>query len=128
MDAKTVPRRSSLVAINALMSSALNSISAGWPARLFCSKSASLPWHVDNLLVGTAEFRNGALALQRLTAFWPANNYHRTMPEWRCSPQYIPAKQAIASTIANTNRIRQPRPKQPRPFLGGGASTQVFIK
>src|SRR5207249_1761899 len=43
--------------------------------------------------------------------------------------QYTPAKQAIASTIANTKRIRQPRAKQPRPFcLGGGASTQVFIR
>ena len=35
---------------------------------------------------------------------------------------------AIARTMANTKRIRQPRPKQPRPFCRGGASTQVFIK
>jgi hypothetical protein len=63
-----------------------------------------------------------------VTAFWPANNYRRTTPNGDAVPQYIPAKQAIASTIANTNRIKQPRPKQPKPFLGGGASTQVFIK
>jgi hypothetical protein len=33
----------------------------------------------------------------------------------------------MASAITNTRKIRQPRPKQPNPFLLGGASTQVFM-
>ena len=36
-------------------------------------------------------------------------------------------KTSNPSTIANIDRVRQPRAKQPRPFLRGGASTQVFI-
>jgi hypothetical protein len=30
--------------------------------------------------------------------------------------------------MAKTKRIRQPRAKQPSPFFGGGASTQVFMR